>query len=98
MTQPQDPDARPQPVAEAVNAANAWICRVWQLALAEGVRNGMDIAATLCDVTAKQTRARTDRTDDDVVTVATAEFLRDKIREFSLTVEDPPPVPWGGGQ
>lgn len=91
---PGDPDSRPQPVAEAVAAAGAWIGRVWQLALAEGVRNGLDLAATLCDSSAQAARASGGLDADAAIAVATAEFLRDSIRAYALSIEDPPPS-WG---
>lgn len=95
---PGDPDSRPQPVAEAVAAAGAWIGRVWQLALAEGVRNGLDLAATLCDSSAQAARASGDANGgldaDAAIAVAIAELLRDSIRAYALSIEDPPPS-WG---
>lgn len=91
-----DPDGRPQPVAEAITAANLWICRAWQAALAEGVRHGIELSAQACDASAKKTRAQAVVTDTDTISIATAEFLRDKLREFALTVEDPPMIQEGG--
>lgn len=90
-----DPDARPQPVAEAVASAGAWIGRVWQLAFAEGLREGMALSAKVCDTVAEQARAKPVVTEADAIGIGTAQFLRDKIREWALSIEDPPSdQPW----
>lgn len=88
-----DPDRAPEPVATAAAAAGWQIMRVWQLAFTQGVREGMEAAAQVCQSVAVTTRSKPEGVfQRDIPTIGTAEFLRDRIREFALTVEDPPPA------
>jgi hypothetical protein len=87
-----DPDQAPRPVEEAATAAALQIRRVWQLAFAQGVREGMEAAAQICESVSVTTRAKPGGViGPDIPTIATADFLRDRIREFALMIEDPPP-------
>jgi hypothetical protein len=65
--------------------------RVWGLALAQGAREGMELAAKVCESVMVATRNKPGGVfEQDIPAIATAEFLRDKIRELALQVEDPP--------
>lgn len=90
-----DPDRAPKPVEEAAAIAAKQIARVWQLAHAQGVRDGIDIAAKICDSVSITTRNKPEGvSDQDIASVATSDFLRDKLREFALDIDDPPPIPF----
>ena len=68
-----DPDRAPQPVEEAAIAAGAQIRRVWELAFAQGVREGMEAAAKVCEAVATATRQKP-VTEFDVPAIGTASF------------------------
>lgn len=96
-----DPDRAPQPVEEAALAAGAQIRRVWELAFAQGIREGMEVAAKICESVAVTTQWNmtdttqwnmTEKSSKDIAAITTADFLRDRIRELALEIDDPPPV------
>ncbi|MGV0738200.1 hypothetical protein ABQF35_14435 [Mycobacterium syngnathidarum] len=85
-----NPDAAESKAQQAANAMELQIVELWKAAHTDGIRNGLEVAATLADQTAKQL---SDNYSIDAqiraVSVHCLNEMRDIIRLTALQVPDP---------
>jgi hypothetical protein len=88
MTEPQP--ERFARIAELSTLIAQQITELVIQASVESVREGMEMAAQVCDTVAVTTRNKSEGVfERDIPAIATAEWLRDHIRLMALSVEVP---------
>lgn len=77
------PDSVENKALEAANAISDQVGRLWLSAHAEGMRNGMEIAAQFVDTAASSAR------EEHPVVADLLAHIRDQLRLLSLQVPEP---------